>query len=79
MKTMLKTTNYTIKSSLHLLQTNLEINTSNVYSFDNEKFYISTCKQAVVRKSDFDLFGDDIFVYTLFINPILKRKLTINK
>jgi hypothetical protein len=79
MKTILKTTNYQIKSSLHLSQTNLEINTMNVYSFDNEEFYLSNCKQAAVRKCDFDLFGMDVFIYGLQINPVLKRKLTINK
>jgi hypothetical protein len=78
MKTMIKTTNYTLKSSINLLQTDLVINTSNVYSFDNEQFYLSTCKKGVVRKCDFDSFGNNVFIYTFFVNPVLKRKLTIN-
>ena len=73
------TLNYKMKNPVHLLQTTLMINTLDVYVFDNVEYYMSTCKQAIVIKSLFDGFGDDVYIYGLKNNPIVRRNIKLSK
>lgn len=76
-KNAMKTSNYTFKAPLHLMQTTLIIDTTKIYIFDNVKFYMSTCNQGIVSKELFDIHGDDVYVYGLGVNPIVKNKIKL--
>ena len=66
-----------LKSPLHLLQTNLIVNTTNVFVCENVEFYKTTCNQGVVIKDLFDINGDDVYVFGLKVNSKLRKELKL--
>jgi hypothetical protein len=64
-----------MKTRLHLLQTNLIINTAAVYTSQNVQYYKSICGRAVVEKLKFDVNGDNVYIIALNNNLKFKKSL----
>ena len=60
---------------MYLAQTNLEINTKDVYITDGQEVYMTTDNNGVVVKDAFDKHGREVVLYGLKYNSKLRKSL----